>query len=212
MVGAKLFVEGGGDGRALRIECRQGFSEFLKKAGLAGRMPRIVPCGGRQSAYDDFCTAINNKEAAFLLVDSEAPVASRHQPGEPDTWQPWSHLFDRDGWSMPPQTDDLHCHLMVQCTESWFLADPETLENFFGQGFEKNQLPPIVNGVEVFPKERAYQALINATRHSRKGKYGKAEHSFKLLALIAPVAVVEKSPWAERLIDTLKRELQEPQR
>lgn len=56
MVGMKLYVEGGGDTNLLRTACRQGFSEFLKKAGLAGRMPRVVACGGRQDAYDAFCT------------------------------------------------------------------------------------------------------------------------------------------------------------
>jgi len=30
----KLFVEGGGDSKALRSECRAAFSSFLQKSGL----------------------------------------------------------------------------------------------------------------------------------------------------------------------------------
>ena len=49
----KIYVEGGGDTRALRTLCRRGFSEFFAKVGLRGRMPRIVASGGRRQAFDD---------------------------------------------------------------------------------------------------------------------------------------------------------------
>lgn len=32
----KIYVEGGGDSAALKTVCREGFSKFLSKAGLAG--------------------------------------------------------------------------------------------------------------------------------------------------------------------------------
>lgn len=37
----KLFVEGGGDSKALRGQLTEGFTEFLKNAGFKSRMPRI---------------------------------------------------------------------------------------------------------------------------------------------------------------------------
>ena len=70
----KLFVEGGGDGKSLRTECRAAFSSFLRKSGLTGYMPRVVASGSRNSAYSDYCTAIKNGELAVLLVDSETEV------------------------------------------------------------------------------------------------------------------------------------------
>lgn len=98
MVGLKLYVEGGGDSKTLRTACRRGFAEFLRKAGFVGRMPRIVACGGRRHAYDDFCTAIRNGESAMLLVDSETPVAVNHNPDEEGKGgQPWAHLEARQG-------------------------------------------------------------------------------------------------------------------
>jgi hypothetical protein len=37
-----------------------------------------------------------------------------------------------------------------------------------------------------------------------KAKYGKSEHSFKLLALIDADFVASASPWAKRFIDEVK--------
>jgi len=66
----KIYVEGGGDSAALKTACREGFSKFLSKAGLAGRMARVVACGSRADAFDSFLTAVRSGEVAILLVDS----------------------------------------------------------------------------------------------------------------------------------------------
>lgn len=202
MVGMKLYVEGGGDTNFLRTACRRGFSEFLKKAGFDGHMPRIVACGGRQDAYDAFCTARRNGEPAMLLVDSEEPVAG--------TQLPWQHLLNRHGdkWVQPAEANNEHCHLMVQCMEAWLLADWQALQKFFGQGFNANALPTIVNSIEGIAKQQVYQALASATKDCKtKAPYGKGEHSFKLLALIEPTKVTTASEWAKRFIDEMKNQM-----
>jgi hypothetical protein len=209
----KLYVEGGGDAAALKTACREGFSKFLGKAGLAGRMPRIVACGSRADAYDSFCTAIRNGEAAMLLVDSEAPMLAAAQDGDAasrkdrDQWLPWLHLQQRkgDGWDKPAHSDDLQCHLMVQCMEAWLLADRNMLKQFFGQGFKENALPAITNSLERTGKQQIYTALATASRDCKtKSQYGKGGHSFKLLALTDPLKVIDASPWARRFIETLQ--------
>ena len=58
MVTIKLYVEGGGDSKALKTACRKGFRKFIEKAGLMGNMPKIVACGGRQKAYQSFRKAL----------------------------------------------------------------------------------------------------------------------------------------------------------
>ena len=206
----KLFVEGGGDGKALRTECRQALSEFLRKAGLAGCLPRLVASGSRKQAYDDFCTAVQVGEPALLLVDSEGPVAPEHQAGEPSTWQPWAHLAQRagDGWAMPVGATDRHCHLMVECMESWLLADRAALQAFFDPGFRANALPAPGRAIETVEKAQQYQALSAATGACKtKAPYGKGEHSFKLLASIDPSMVVAAAPWAKRFVDETKRQM-----
>ncbi len=195
----KIYVEGGGDTNALKTKCRQGFSEFFRKAGLEGRMPRVVASGSRQAAFNDFCTAMEkaaNDEFIVLLVDSEDVVATDDKL--------WSHLKDRDNWDKPVNTTDENVHLMVQCMEAWFLADKDNLAAFFGQQFNANALPTRED-VENIVKPDLYTRLKNATRLcEKKGRYGKGRHSFDILAQIDPAKVMEVSPYAKRLIDTLR--------
>ena len=165
---AKVYVEGGGDRRELRARCRKGFTCFFRKTALAGKMPRVVPCGGRHKTYDKFRTAIAHAEAdvfIVLLVDSEEPV----------TACPWRHVRGRDNWRKPPNATDNNIHLMVQCMESWFLADTEALASYFGNGFARNALPGHAK-VEDVSKTALMESLKRATRASvPKGKYSQGE-------------------------------------
>ena len=210
----KLFVEGGGDAKSLRIACREGFHDFLIKAGLSGYMPRVVPCGGRQNAYDNYCIALRNGEPAMLLVDSEEKVAPSllviDEERRVTSAQPWMHLLSRigDQWVKPSNANDAHCHLMVQCMEAWFLIDRQTLQTFFGQGFNVNALPAVANAIEGVTKQQIYRSLADATKNCRtKAPYGKGEHSFKLLALIDPDKVTAASGWAKRFIEEMKNQM-----
>ena len=191
----KVYVEGGGDSKALKTACRQGFSTFIKKASLAGRMPSIVACGSRENAYDRFKTAVANKQTALLLVDAEGPVTATG---------PWQHLKRQDNWDRPKAATDVQCHLMVQVMESWFLADVGTLESVFGRGFRKAALPPNPK-IEEAPKQNVDTGLERATRNTSKGKYSKVRHSFEILAELDPVKVRQKSPYADRFLCELER-------
>lgn len=196
MVSVKLYVEGGGDSVSLHSKCREGFRSFLEKAGFAGRMPRIVACGGRQSAYDRFKTACESNETALLLIDSEDCVSVD---------SPWVHLANRpgDGFAKPQNAGDDHCHLMVVCMESWLLADKGALSEFFGQGFNENALPQNMN-IEAVSKYDIYTGMQRATSSCKtKAPYGKGGHSFKILLLIAPDKIRDASPWAKRFFEKL---------
>lgn len=196
MVAVKLFVEGGGGSHALRSACREGFSAFLRRAGFSGKMPRIIACGSRRSAYDDYCTALANGQPSLLLIDSEAPVAPAHQQhAHPGNWQPWLHLAP---WSRPSGAADTDCHLMVQCMEAWLLADRQTLQSFFNPGFRSSALPNRSRPVSASRRNRQrtlFRSLKDATAGC-KTRYDKGEHSFKMLALIYPAKVGSASGWA----------------
>ena len=193
----KIYVEGGAPG-GLDRECRRGFRLFLERAGLEGSMPRIIACGSRDTAYDRFCTAQEQARAhefIVLLVDSEESVGGNIGS--------WAFLKRRDdNWDKPDGTSDDNAHLMVQCMEAWFLADRDTLAQFFGNGFNTTPLPNR-SDVENIPKLDLYDALKRATRTSGKGEYGKGRHSFDLLAQLDPQKVVDASPHAKRLVDPL---------
>ena len=195
----KIYVEGGGEGRPLKMECRKGLRLFFEKAGLQGAMPAIVACGSRGNAYQDFCTALRTAakdECPLLLVDSEASITGS---------SPWQHLKNRpgDSWDRPARASDDHAHLMVQCMESWFLADRAALAKFFGSKFSTNALP-VASQIEDVAKQKVYDGLKAAIKPTKSGSYQKGKHSFKLLAEISPAQVQKASPWAKRLIDFLR--------
>lgn len=195
-----VFVEGGGDRSALKRACRAGFSEFLRKAGFVGTMPRIVACGSRQDALDDFKTALSRGEhTVLLLVDAEGPVRAPVSRASP-----WQHLKDSDGWIRPNQASDDQCHLMVQAMESWFLADRTTLRTYFGKGFQDGALPQNPN-IEGVPIRDVESRLRQATRETRKGDYSRAKHSFEILAAIDPARVREQLPYADRFLSALEQ-------
>jgi hypothetical protein len=204
-VSVRVYVEGGGSrNKALQVKCRNAFSEFFRKAGLGGRLPKVIPGGGRKQTYDDFCTALNDpKNDAFtmLLVDSEAPVA--------EGVGPWTHLRNRqdDGWNRPADATDEHAHLMVQCMEAWFLADLQTLSRVFGNGFRPSALPRRAD-IEQIPKRDLLRRLENAARDSRTRRgYKNGRDSFQLLEELDPEKVTAASPHAKRLVDVLKAKL-----
>ena len=198
LVSATVYVEGGGNTRALRQACREGFSSFFRKAGLNERMPKVVACGSRTRAYKNFRTAIGQRPADLivLLVDSEGPVKA-------DTR--WAHLRERegDGWEQPAGTTESNVHLMVQVMESWFLADRECLMRYFGNGFKGSALPAPQRPIEDVAKADVERALRDSAKSSRKGRYTKSRDSFALLRLLDAAKVIEASPHARRLIEAI---------
>lgn len=194
MVRTTLYVEGGGDTREQKTRLRRGFRCFLKRAGLNERMPRIVACGGRDRAYDKFKLAHTDpNRTALLLVDAEEPVTAQSA---------WQHLKDLHGWDCPSGAGDDQCHLMVQVMESWFLADRDALAVYYGTDFRSNAIPQWPN-IERVRKSDLSNKLRLATRRTRKGQYHKGRHSFKILAALDPNKVMNASPYAKRLIDSL---------
>ncbi len=111
------------------------------------------------------------------FVDSEGPLQPHQTPG--------AHLLQRDDWKNLP---DEQVHLMVQCMESWFLADKGALAKYCGQGFRANNLPGNLKIEEVL-KEDVANGLKSATRDTTKGEYHKTKHWFEILELINPEAV-----------------------
>ncbi len=198
----KVFVEGGGETKALRTKCRRGFSNFFRKAGLEGRMPSVVASGSRRDAFNDFRAAVRNPgkyDFIMLLVDSEDPIAARSGP--------WAHLKKTpDNWDQPSGATDDQVHLMVQCMEAWFLADKDTLVTYYGNNFKQNALPARQD-IENIAKNDVLKGLKNATSGVSKGEYEKGQHSFDILAQIDPDKVIAALPHAKRLVDTLKAKI-----
>lgn len=194
-----VYVEGGGHQRKTLDDCRRGFGQLFEKIVPIGHRPKVVACGDRGSTFSDFRRALRQTTEAFLilLVDSEDPVAEGNSR--------WSHLRMRvgDEWERPLDATDEQAQLMVQCMESWFLADLEALSTYYGQGFLVNSLPGQTN-IEKIPKRDVEQALEHATRPTQKGSYHKTRHGFELLALIEPAKLRGASDHARMLFEALE--------
>jgi hypothetical protein len=188
MVKVTLYVEGGGDSKAQHSECREGFRKLLEKAGFRERMPKIVACGGRGSAFDDFKTALSqstSEDFPILFVDSESPVQAATR---------WGHLRQTEGvhWQKPDAVTEDHLHLMVQCMETWIVADRNALKDYFGQHLRENALPPSSTSqercrLEQRSKESVQDDLERATHDcGRDRQYRKGKKSFIILSKIDP--------------------------
>ena len=196
MVTATLYIEGGGDGRSLLGPFREGWREFLRSAGVDGRV-KVVRGGGREQTYRRFVTAATSagsSSAALLLVDSEDAVTAGHTV--------WQHLAVRDGWTRPGDAGDDQAFLMVQVMETWFLADRGALRAYFGDAFRAKAIRawPDLEGV---PKETVFEALERATAACRKN-YAKGRVSFELLKRIDPTLVERACPHARVFLERLR--------
>ena len=162
-------------------------------------MPRVIACGGRQQAFESFRTAHEDHgmtSPPVLLVDGEAAVHDAN---------PWEHVRHRTGdqWERPLGATEDQLQLMVQTMESWFHADREELQAFYGQGFRLAALSARAE-VETIPKAELFSGLRAATKDCQKGEYSKGAHSFEILARIDPGKVRTASPvWCDRLLRAL---------
>lgn len=192
----KIYVEGGGNKQRTIQACRAAFSKYFAKVAASGAQPRIVASGSRQKAYQDFVKGLDDPkyDRVLLLVDAEGPV---------DAGDAWSHLLKHDRWAKPAGANDNAAHLMVQCMESWFLADKDFLAAFYGEGFHRNALPAR-SDIEHVPKADVSADLAKATKHSQKGIYHKTRHGFDILSGIDPQKIEALSPYCRQLHQSVR--------
>jgi hypothetical protein len=200
----RIYVEGGGDGGHTKRRLRVAFGEFFRELRELARARKvhweIIPCGSRGSAFEDYQVALRSHPHAvnLLLVDSETAVSAG---------SPWQHLKSDSGdnWDNPG-VEDKHCHLMVQATEAWLIADPDALRQFYGKGFHAKSLPSNPN-VEQIEKQKVLESMRRATRHTTKGEYHKTKHAPMLLERVCVRKVRHCAPFCKRLFDTVTAEI-----
>lgn len=194
----KLIIEGGAgkDSVALQIELRKAFNQLLKKSGLTS-MPRIVAAGGRTQAYDQYKNLIERYQNAVLLVDSEKEVADKYNE------KPWDFLKSFESWDWLEKLDDRSCHLMTQCMEAWFIADKNSLIEYYGNNFLGKSLPR--KDIEKISKDSIEKILDHAASNCAPKKgYDKGRDSFKILSKVNPVVLRNSSAWADRFFTILQ--------
>ncbi|MBF0549312.1 MAG: DUF4276 family protein [Deltaproteobacteria bacterium] len=199
----RIYVEGGGDAKEGKLAVRNGFNDYFRALRQLARQKkirwRVIACGSRGEAFRGFRIALRDQPDAHnvLLVDSEAPVVAQ---------DPWQHLAARDGWEITGLLNR-PCYMMVQALEAWIIADRETLQSYYGQGFKLNAIPKHHN-VEHIERDSLEPALKAATRLTSKGEYHKIRHGPKLLALLSSEEVCRKAKHCRRLFEDLNSVLE----
>jgi hypothetical protein len=186
-VSSTIYLEGGGDSRDLQIRCQKGFRKLLEQCGYAGRMPKLVACGGRNATFDAFKTAFANArkgDFVALWIDSEDPMA--------DIEDPWEHLKGRDHWETPKDATNEQVLLMTTCMETLIVADRDTLRAHYGSDLQESALPSLHN-LEGRDHHAVQNALVHSTRNCRN-KYSKGKRSFELLGLLDPTTLSAHLP------------------
>ncbi len=82
--------------------------------------------------------------------------------------------------------------------EAWFLADPNNLEQFYGEGFRRNALSSNPQ-MEQIRKADVMSSLKDASKNTAKGEYHKTGHAPAILALVDAQKVRNAAPNCERL-------------
>ena len=173
---------------------RSGFHRFLGEIITFAADARIrvnfVATKGRP--IEDFKIALAKHPEAHnvLLLDSEGPL---------------------DSSSRRPRLNTISANQvfwMVELMEAWFLADPDSLEGYYGADFQRDSLPGR-REIEQTPKAEVERGLKEATRRTKKGKYHKTKHAPDLLAKIDAAKVRTASPQCDRIFGELIAAIQQ---
>lgn len=148
---------------------------------------------GRAVAIQDFLTALRKRPDALniLLIDSECA----------DDGSLFESTCEPRGVTGAAKE---HVFWMIQCMESWFLADVEKLVEYYGAGFRQSALPHNPQ-IEATPKKDVQDGLKAATRNTQKGRYRKTRHAPELLEWIRPEFVRQRSPGCLRMFEAVRR-------
>ena len=182
-----LFIEGGSE--TTNGDLRQGFSKLFEKL-VPGHLPKIILGNGKSQAIQKF---LKNQQhgVALLLVDLDGADETK----EAD--------LQKNGLLL--EIDKVF--YMIQEMETWFIAQPEVLNDYFGIDDQtKKQVSdklPKRRPIEIpNPKE----VLKTATKESKRGKYHEIKHGVELLKRLEVGKLAEEFDDFRHLLARLKEE------
>jgi len=180
-----LFIEG--EPETPNGNLRQGFEKLFAQK-LTGKLPRIKLGGGKKSVVDQFLN--NNFEGiSFLLFDLDAPEEKREE--------------DLQKNKLAKQGENVF--YMIQEMESWFLSQPDILNEFYGistTGKKVSEKITLKRPAEIANPKEELKRITNGLNN--KGVYQEIKHAVPLLKLLDATKLENDFPDFKRLIEKLK--------
>ena len=176
---------------------RSGFEVFFADLKTAARGAcSTIQLVAARNGLSDYRKASRTHPDAWniLLKDSEqAMPADPRQLGKSHGIDP--AFVDRVFW-------------MVELMEAWFLADPQMLAEYYGQGFVRTTIGQPAD-VERVPKAEVLNRLKHATRNTSKGEYHKVKHAPYLLEKLDGSQVRDRAQQCRQLFEAVMAKLGE---
>lgn len=200
MVGRVVIHFEGSD--KLRVGFGKLFENHRERARRNGIRFDMIAGGPNAETVKGFLRScrLNPSDVNILLIDSEGPA--------PRAAGAIRALRSRSYWdaNVAPKEDE-RINFMVQAMEAWFIADPQTLERHFGNGFGTGNLPNSQNAESISPNRLtdSIDQALRAIGGRRRRKYDKVRDGARLLALIDEATVRRNCPSFGRLMDFLSR-------
>ncbi len=165
-----LFIEG--EPNSPNGDLRAGFSKLLSQK-LEGKLPKIIigggfSQGGKSQTIQKYKTNKLQCDFSLLLVDLDKPETEREK--------------DLELEGLVQNKADVF--YMIQEMESWFLSQPEILDNFYGLDNFKKKVSEKLPKKKAAEIEHPDEELKRITKNSKKGEYHKIKHGVELLKLI----------------------------
>lgn len=164
--------------KALRSGFRIFFSELETAAREAGSNLELIAA---RDGPHDYRKAMRSHPQAWniLLQDSEGPLPMQRA----------NDVF----W-------------MVELMEAWFLADPDSLAEYYATDFRPNAIGDTAD-VERVAKAEVLDRLRRATTKTSKGEYHKVKHARFLLEKLDPHKVQARAQHCRQLFEAVMAKL-----
>jgi hypothetical protein len=171
---------------------RVAFKRHLEKLDPLLKNLDVVAKGSTDytiKSYVEGVRQFSHQCSVALLVDADGPVPA-------DT--PARHIEAKLNSAHVPPHARSNVFLMVQCMESWLVADAALLESCFGNKLRPRALPQNPD-LESVSKKDVATALNDAVKETPAGKYHKVRDAARILELLSPAVVAKRSKHARML-------------
>jgi len=194
-----IFIEGGSaENGKINADFRRAWSKFFQNAGITN-VPKIVISGSKMIVK----FSRDRRKDKVLLLDSEESIPADRENEKMKVFDKFLfNIKKRSDWCDDENIYDEQIHFMVACMESWFMADMETLQKYYGKFFAGEHFN--WDDVEIIARNKIMDALKKATKNTKKGTYHKTKHAPEILQNLNSNVVCSKAFFCERLFEYLE--------